>query len=65
MSVSLTERPEATVRRWRTGFDAELANSPAGPLFSGGRYAEAELLPSWQETHIPTGCTGSGRYECC
>jgi hypothetical protein len=63
VSTTVLERPEEIVARWRTG----AADSPAGPLFIGGRYAEAELIePARLETQQPcSACTASRTVFCC
>ncbi len=43
-------------------------NNPAGPLFSGGAFAEAEIASESAQTTIHgcgTACTGSTTRFCC
>ena len=64
MTIDQLRRAQETVNGWRTeGMD----DSPAGPLYSGGRYAQADLA---QRTgsgtqRCGTACSGSRTYYCC
>lgn len=64
MHADSKERPDQTVEAWRSGTDP---NSPAGPVFTGGRYAESEITMSGRVgTGIcGTACSGSAGRECC
>jgi len=49
------------VARWRNGSQ----NSPAGPLFASGQFAEADII---DELGLYTGyssCSGSLTHPCC
>jgi hypothetical protein len=50
--------------RWR--IQAGLDN-PAGPLFTGGKNAEADIVceTGTLSGKCGTACTGSGNYQCC
>lgn len=54
--------------RWRS--EASLDN-PAGPLFAGGAFVEAEIVAEASEATLVcsggcgTACSGSGIHECC
>ncbi len=48
------------VAQWRNG-----GNSPAGPLFASGQFAEADIVNA---IHLDTGCclcSGSFTHPCC
>jgi len=50
------------VARWRDGSQ----NSPAGPLFAAGEFAEADIVNATAEiTFGCSGCSGSHTYPCC
>lgn len=61
-----TGQAEAIVAGWRTG---EQSDSPAGPLFTSGEYAEADITLSWRTWTISgqcgTACTYSYTRHCC
>jgi hypothetical protein len=40
-------------------------DSPAGPLFSGGAYAEADIVGSAYRNTMLSICTGSVTIACC
>lgn len=52
--------------QWREEADSE---SPAGPLFTGGEFAAADIVASAEPTtlggHPCSICTGSVRVACC
>lgn len=52
------------VDQWRNGADMD---NPAGPLFVGGEFAEADIISDSSSitTRCGTACTGSLVYECC
>ena len=51
------------VAHWRNGKEQ---NSPAGPLFAAGEFAEADIVNATIEvTHYCSGCSGSYTRECC
>jgi Family of unknown function (DUF6229) len=58
-------RAEELVAAWRVG-DADVDN-PAGPLFSGGEHAEADITMTGpgQSGRCGTACSGSSKYQCC
>lgn len=57
-----------TSHRWRHEASSD---SPAGPLFAGGQYVEAEIVSEASEATLHcsgqcgTACSGSGMYNCC
>lgn len=56
--------PTATLElteRWRTHAGQD---NPAGPLFSGGPYAETELV-AVMDTRTCSACTASRTSHCC
>ena len=49
------------VARWRNG-----ADSPAGPLFAAGEFAEADIVnPTFELTYNYSACSGSLTHPCC
>ena len=50
------------VAQWRNGRDQ---NSPAGPLFAAGEFAEADIVNATAEITRCSGCSGSNTYPCC
>jgi uncharacterized protein DUF6229 len=64
---TLTQESAVTIAaRWRTGADAD---SPAGPLYTAGKFAEADIAaPGRAITRISclarTACTAQGS-QCC
>jgi hypothetical protein len=75
------EQAERIAESWRTGFQSvEGWDSPAGPLFASGAYAESDITmeaifaatgcPPPQTPGCPpqscgTACTGSAPRQCC
>jgi hypothetical protein len=63
-----TQRPEDLsahqIAAWRVRADAE---NPAGPLYIGGQYAEADILGDivLESGRCGTVCTGSRTRQCC
>lgn len=60
------EGTETIAARWRSGTDAD---SPAGPLYTAGRFAEADIAaPGRAITRLSclarTACTAQGS-QCC
>lgn len=56
--------PDQLAHAWRrTASD----DNPAGPLFTGGRWAEADLLDLGlvETRQFPSLCTGSRTIPCC
>lgn len=55
---------EEIVAGWRAG---EAADNPAGPLFTSGRHAEADITMTGpgESGRCGTGCTHSGNRICC
>lgn len=50
------------VARWRNGSN----NSPAGPLFTSGEFAEADIINAgFGPTTSYSICTGSDTISCC
>jgi hypothetical protein len=63
MLTPVPESAETTVARWRRSADAD---HPAGPLFTGGAFAEAEIVNAeLADTQRPTACTFSNTHDCC
>ena len=59
-----TSRSNEMVDLWRSEADS---SNPAGPLFAGGQFAEADIVC---ETGTGSGqcgsvCTGSRQFHCC
>jgi hypothetical protein len=50
------------VAQWRNGGDQ---NSPAGPLFASGEFAEADIVNATAEITRCSGCSGSEYMACC
>lgn len=49
------------VAQWRNGGD-----SPAGPLFAAGQFAEADIVSATFEfTYNYSACSGSLTHPCC
>jgi hypothetical protein len=67
MPVTL-ERAEEIIAAWRSGAEAvEGWDNPAGPLLTGGEYAESEITmvgPPRTNT-CGTDCSGSRTRMCC
>jgi hypothetical protein len=59
-----TNRQSCQVAQWRLQADTE---NPAGPLFAGGAYAEADIVceTGTGSGHCGTVCTGSVHLYCC
>ncbi|WP_266157039.1 DUF6229 family protein [Dyella silvatica] len=55
---------DALVAQWRASADAD---SPAGPLFIGGRYAKADIVDSGESITTNFLCTCGTRIHdnCC
>jgi hypothetical protein len=49
------------VAHWRNGSQ----NSPAGPLFASGEFAEADIVNATAEITRCSGCSGSEYMACC
>lgn len=64
MTVEEMAFADKTVASWRTG---AVADNPAGPLYSGGRYAQADLTQRTGSGTIRCGtaCTWSQTRYCC
>jgi hypothetical protein len=58
------ESAEKIVMEWLCSVDGD---SPAGPLFTGGKFAEADIIgASWIETRgTCSSCTASRGSYCC
>ena len=50
----------ALVAQWRNGGD-----SPAGPLFASGQFAEADIVSAAFGLTEYSSCSGSLTHECC
>ena len=59
-----TESVDPVIAAWRNGSDLD---SPAGPLFTGGRYAESEITMNGRvgTGRCGTVCSGSQSAQCC
>ena len=64
MTAMTIELAEETAAKWRTIADD---SNPAGPLYSGGAFAEADIVAKeWVVTlHGCSACSASGAGECC
>jgi hypothetical protein len=64
MTAMTTGLAEETAAKWRTTADD---SNPAGPLYSSGVFAEADIVA--QEfivtLHGCSACSASGTGECC
>jgi hypothetical protein len=49
------------VAQWRNGNK----QSPAGPLFASGEFAEADIVNATAEITRCSGCSGSEYMACC
>jgi hypothetical protein len=49
------------VARWRNGSN----NSPAGPLFTSGEFAEADIINASAKGTSYSICSGSDTVQCC
>jgi hypothetical protein len=49
------------VAQWRNGSK----QSPAGPLFASGEFAEADIVNATAEITRCSGCSGSEYMACC
>jgi hypothetical protein len=49
------------VAQWRNGSK----QSPAGPLFASGEFAEADIVNATAEITRCSGCSGSDYMACC
>jgi len=58
------ETADKTATTWRDGTSQD---SPAGPLFTSGKYAESEITMSSRvgSGRCGTDCSGSVHYQCC
>jgi hypothetical protein len=65
MSTLELMRAEEIVAAWRAG-ESDVDN-PAGPLFTGGEHAEADITMTGpgQSGRCGTACSGSSIYSCC
>jgi hypothetical protein len=61
---TVLEESQLTIAAWRDGTGPD---SPAGPLFTGGAYAESEIAASDQVKTVQCGtvCSYSAGRECC
>lgn len=64
MSTIELVRAEELVAGWRSG---EFDDNPAGPVFIGGRHAEADITMTGTggSGRCGTVCTGSMTNDCC
>jgi Family of unknown function (DUF6229) len=64
MSAETVTSIAQTVSAWRASASPD---SPAGPLFPSGRYAESEITMSGKIVTLQCGtnCTGSEHDHCC
>jgi hypothetical protein len=58
-----TADADALIAQWRAGSE----ESPAGPLFAGGEYAEADIVGDIVNftAQCGTGCSASRKQYCC
>jgi hypothetical protein len=63
-SQRLEEQSAHQIADWRTHADAD---HPAGPLYVGGQYAEADMIGDIviESGRCGTACTGSRTRLCC
>jgi hypothetical protein len=65
MSTETGMSIDQIVGAWRASAGPD---SPAGPLFTSGPYAESEITMSdstYTGLHCPTVCTNSNHNDCC
>ena len=64
MTTATIDIAEETAARWRTTADAD---NPAGPLYSAGIFAEADIIAveAMLTLHGCSACTASSTSECC
>lgn len=64
MTTMAIELAEETAAKWRTTADD---SNPAGPLYSGGVFAEADIVATEfiVTLHGCSACTASHTSECC
>lgn len=64
MSEEAQRQAEELVARWRSSAGGD---NPAGPLFTSGEHAEADILGAIGPAFTPCGttCTRSRRRHCC
>jgi Family of unknown function (DUF6229) len=64
MTAMAIELARETAANWRTTADD---SNPAGPLYSGGAFAEADIVAQeWIVTmHGCSACTASHTTDCC
>ncbi|MBS2539151.1 hypothetical protein KGQ20_41025 [Catenulispora sp. NF23] len=62
--TEVLDRTDRIVREWLTADDPD---SPAGPLFTGGKYAEADIIGAVVVLTRGTcsSCTASRGGQCC
>jgi len=62
--TDVLDRTDQIVAQWLTSAEAD---SPAGPLFTGGKYAEADIIGAViRETRgTCSSCTASRGGSCC
>ena len=58
------DRSAEIVLEWLSSADAD---TPAGPLFTGGTFAEADIVGAViiDTLNSCSSCTHSGRFACC
>ncbi|WP_012182594.1 DUF6229 family protein [Salinispora arenicola] len=58
---------EEIINRWLSDTSLDGSDSPAGPLFTGGRYVVQEITATFGGTGTArcSSCTGSHRIGCC
>ncbi|WP_027660415.1 DUF6229 family protein [Salinispora fenicalii] len=57
---------EEIISRWLSDTSLEGSDSPAGPLFTGGKYVVQEITSTWGGcSTVCSSCTGSQRVSCC
>jgi len=64
VSQHIENNASALVAQWRSQADA---SNPAGPLFIGGEFAEADIVgdTSTISGKCGTACSGSRTRQCC
>lgn len=64
MSNVSNDDAEALVSQWRTAANED---NPAGPLFAGGEYVEADIIGDILNItgQCGTGCSASRTHLCC
>jgi hypothetical protein len=56
---------EEVVASWLAGIDLGDMESPAGPVFASGEFAEGDIVACYPPGSRCSNCTASLHYFCC